>query len=123
MTDAQLRARVAELVGEGYGGDKIKAALRRSDHTVIELWAEERARADGVLDSVEPTPANVVRVRETYKFGPDRDANRKPRWELVAAVVYGDASPENCKKVHALYERERGPGSARASYAGRGTRA
>lgn len=123
MSDDELRAKVAELLAEGLGGDAIKARLgRRRDHRVIELWAEERARLDRVLASMEPTPANVVAVRETYTFGPRHNPGWKPRWELVAAIVYGDAREEFRMKARALYERERGPGSASASYAGRGTR-
>jgi len=86
---------------------------------VIELWAEERARLDGVLGTVVTTPAEVVKVRETYKFGPDHDPDRKPRWELVAAAVYGDASRDNVAKVKGLYKRGEASGE---SYAGRGRR-
>ena len=118
MSDDVLRARVAELVAEGLGGNAIKTALHRPEHRVMELWAEERARADGVLGSVVATPAEVVKVRDTYKFGPDHDQARKPRWELVAAVVYGDASPTYTAKVKALHKR----GSSDSGYAGRGRR-
>lgn len=122
MSEDVLRARVAELVAEGLGGDAIKKALHRPEHRVIGLWAEERARLDGLLGTVVATPAEVVKVRETYTFGPDHDPDRKPRWELVAAIVYGDASAECRSKVKALYERERGIGSSSQSYAGRGRR-
>ena len=122
MSEDVLRARVAELVAEGLGGDAIKKALNRKEHRVMELWAEERARLDGVLNAEVATSANVAIVADTYTFGPIHDPDRRPRWELVAAIVYGDASRDYVKRVKALYEGERGPGSSSNRYAGRGRR-
>ena len=74
----------------------------------MELWAEERAKLDGVFNSVRPTPADVTRVVETFTFGPKHDPGRRCRWELVAAIVYGDARRPFIEKAIMQWRLERG---------------
>jgi hypothetical protein len=121
VSDDALRTRVGEALDENpdIGGDATKRIVDDRRHRVIELWAEEKAKRLGIFNSVDPSPETVVEVCERHFDAPG--GSYMPRWELVAAVVFGDASPRACREAIRLYEAARGPGSAKQRYVGRGS--
>lgn len=114
MTDKAMIDRIHELLRRGYGPDKIVREItgKVHDHALHTVVVVEKTKLGGTYRSVSPTPAAVVDARD----------NRRPmpRWKEVAAMVYGEADAAAVDSVRALYEREKGPGSARRSWTGRG---
>jgi hypothetical protein len=97
--------------------DTVDAALRREFRLGEDRvrWCEvvvRIAKRVGIWKTIlaEPKAVSAARKRRPYP----------PRWEMLSAMVYGDA--ESWENVRALYERENGPGSASKSWTGRGTK-
>jgi hypothetical protein len=110
--DPPERLRVRELVAEGRTPDQIKKELGGGvleREGVFNLAIEEKARRQGTLNSQPSTAEAVVRLREQ----PPRH-----RWEMIAAIVFGDA--RRVPEARTLYEAVRGPGSSKAHWTGRG---
>jgi hypothetical protein len=108
-----LRNQIRVLVSDGKTPDQIKKLLAPNEvlepEGVFNIAVEERAKIQGTFNSAEPTPENVVRLREEPP---------KHRWEDIAAFVYGDS--RRSSDVQALYDEIRGEGAAHAHWTGRG---
>lgn len=107
--------RIRELLEQGHGMDTVVRIItgEYTNHDRIhDIVVEEKAKIDGTYMTVPATPAAVAEARDS------RDP--RPRWKMLAAMVYGDAGSSAVRKVRELYEREKGPGSASASWTGRG---
>src|SRR5947209_19928552 len=100
------RDMIREQLRQGMGADEIA----RGDRAIHHATLEEQARLDGELGAIEPTPENVVRLRD----------DRHLRWEAIAARLFGRVT--NTAGVKALYDQLKGEGAARRSYTGRGRR-
>jgi hypothetical protein len=106
--------RAAELNREAIR-DSLQAGLT-ADQVGEGKWSiffvalEEEARLEGELAAFEPTPENVVDLRD----------RRQLRWERIAVRVFGDARRKD--EARALYDAAKGAGAAKHSYTGRGRR-
>jgi Protein of unknown function DUF262/Protein of unknown function (DUF1524) len=114
-SDAQdvedLRDAVRQHLEDGLTPDQIYHRELFGRRRLVWLIAiEEEARLAGNLGQTQPTPANVVDLRERENL----------RWERIAARVYGN--PAITEKVKRLYDEARGPGAAKRSYTGPGRR-
>jgi hypothetical protein len=97
-----LHRRARELLLQGKQVNEIGGG------TNFPLWRAafvEEAQLKGELIQGEPTAADAVRLKDDGRL----------RWEAVAARLFGDASPRRVKEAQALYEKARGPGSAKRS--------
>jgi hypothetical protein len=121
VSDAILRRRIAEAIAAdpNVGGDAMKRIVNDRRHRVIELWAEEKAKQLGLFNTAPASPESVVQVCDLEFEAKGR--SYKPRWELVAAIVFGDATDRSRSESRRLYECARGQGSARQRYVGRGS--
>lgn len=82
-----------------------------NDRTWWERILLKIAERTGVLGSVPETPQAVAAMRERAP---------KPRWEMLAAMVYGDGLPRSVERVRTLYALGSGHPAAE-SWTGRGT--
>jgi hypothetical protein len=103
------RDEIANLLKSGLTSDQIAArAENRRDAYLIAL--QEEARRANELKAFEPTPENVVHLRD----------QRDLRWERIAVRIFGDG--HRTQAVKDLYDTAKGPGAAKRSYTGRGRR-
>ena len=101
---------VRDGIRAGLTPDQIYA--RNGKRRAIYLAAiPEEARQQGEAASLEPTPANVERLRDRHEH----------RWERIAVRVFGD--PRRMQEAKDLYNEAKGrEGAAQESYTGRGRR-
>lgn len=95
--------------------DTVNAAIMREFRVPNDRARWERillkiADRAGVLRSVEETPEAVATARESEPM---------PRWEMLAAMVYGDSGRQSVERVRELYALGSGH-SADESWTGRG---
>jgi hypothetical protein len=100
------RDKIQQQLKQGLGPDQIARGDRETHHAVL----EEQARLSGELGAFEPTPENIVQLRD----------ERNLRWEAIAVRTYG--SVRNVPILKSLYDELKGEGAARRSYTGRGRR-
>jgi hypothetical protein len=100
------REQIREQLRQGLGPDTIAKGDRATHHATL----EEQARIEGELGGFEPTPDNVVYLRD----------ERQLRWEAIAVRIYGGV--RDIGAVKALYDERKGAGAHRRSYTGRGRR-
>ena len=96
--------------------DTVNAAIMREFRVPNNRARWERillkiAERVGVLRSVPETPQAVAAARERTP---------KPRWEMLAAMVYGNCLPRSVERVQTLYALGSGH-PADQSWTGRGT--
>ena len=96
--------------------DSVNATIMREfrvphDRTRWERILMKIAERTGVLGSVPETPHAVAAARERPP---------KPRWEMLAAMVYGNCLPRSVGRVRTLYAQGSGH-PADESWTGRGT--
>ncbi len=103
------REHIREQLRSGLTPDQIYTAM--GEKRINWLTAiEEEARLADELGTFQPTPENVVALRD----------ERQLRWERIAARVFGDA--RRTADVRSLYDQEGGPDASSRSYTGRGRR-
>jgi hypothetical protein len=108
--DPQMRSEVRELYDQakGEGASRRRwGAKRAASYAEV----EEEARAAGEFAAFEPTPQNVVMLRD----------RRNLRWERVAVRVFGE--PRRVADVRRLYDQAKGEGASTRSYVRRGRNA
>jgi hypothetical protein len=110
LEDGEVSRRaIRDAPAAGRTPDQI--AAHASNRRAVYLAAiEEEARRDGEFDAIEPTPANVVALRD----------KRSLRWERIAVRVFGD--PRRRREAQELYDAAKGGGAAQQSWTGRGRR-
>ena len=127
VTDTTIDQRIEELVEEmirEFGqqraetkADTIYARVRTEFRLAPDttLWDDilvAVARRLGVHMTVPATPEAVAETRDNHE--------PKPRWEMLAVMVYGDPSESSVLDVRRLYEVAKGEGAATESWTGRG---
>jgi hypothetical protein len=95
--------------------DTVNATIMREFRVTNDRARWERvllkiAERTGALQSVPAEPAAVAAAREREP---------KPRWEMLAAMVYGDCPPSSVERVRTLYAQGTGR-PADESWTGRG---
>jgi hypothetical protein len=106
--DVSRRA-IRDALSAGRTPDQI--AAHASNRRAVYLAAiEEEARRDGEFNAIDPTPANVVALRD----------KRSLRWERIAVRVFGD--PRRRHEAQQLYDAAQGEGAAQQSWTGRDRR-
>jgi len=100
------RERIRDQLQQGIGPDQIAQGDRATHHAVL----EEDAKLSGEFNAFEPTPENVVFLRDTQNL----------RWEAIAVRTFG--AVRRIGDLKALYDELKGEGAHRRSYTGRGRR-
>ena len=120
-----IERREDELIEELYaelGAERLLTKMDTVNATIMREFQlpDDRGRWERILLKIAERAGAVRSVAEKPQaVAAARDRAPQPRWEMLAAMVFGDCLPRSVQRVRKLYEQGSGRPAAE-SWTGRG---